>query len=404
VQVARKAAATGRENGNALGKFVPIQNEASLRPFHAALAALEAGTLPGGKLRILAYGASHTQGDVYTGYLRYYLQSRFGDGGLGFVQMAQLDKGYRLLDLQIESNGFFVHHAQRSAQSAHGHFGLLGAVAVASSRGAYARIRQSRARRDAMGAATLAVYLLGDARAADVELFVDGQRRGRRPLRRASPELVVLEARAPTGFSQVSVKPAGSGEVRLFGAVVERPEPGIVVDTLGISGTRAANWLKWDEKLWTQQVARRNPQLVMLAYGTNESTDEYQPIEVYERDLDAVLTRLKRAAPQASCLLIGPADVAKKQRGAWISRPRLAGVIAVQLRQARSHGCGFWDARRFMGDGGIARWHRAAPRMAAADHIHLTRRGYVKLGLGLGDALLRNYDGAHHSSPISVRD
>jgi lysophospholipase L1-like esterase len=164
------------------------------------------------------------------------------------------------------------------------------------------------------------------------------------------------------------------------------------VDTLGISGTRAANWLTWDEAIWAEQVKLRNPALVTLAYGTNETSDEHQPIERYERDLERVLIRLKRAAPGASCLLIGPADVAKKVRGVWTKRRRLGPVIEVQRRLALAHGCGFWDARRSMGDGGIARWHRAAPRMAAADHIHLTRRGYVKIAIALGDALLRAYD------------
>jgi lysophospholipase L1-like esterase len=381
-----------RVNGNALGVFVPVENESALGAFHAALAKLEANQLPGGKLRILAYGASHTQADVYTSYLRHYLQSRFGDGGLGFVQMAKLDKRYHTQALQVESSGFNIEHAQRAAYGTKGWFGLLGAAAVASSPGAFGSIRQNAERRSAMGPVELDVYAMGHERAGGLRLFIDGMQQATWSTKSANPKLVVHSAASPSGFTEATVKPVGDRGVRLYGVSVERPTPGVVVDTLGISGTRAANWLTWDEGPWAEQVQRRHPYLITLAYGTNETSDEHQPIERYERELDRVLTRLKRAAPQASCLLIGPADVAKKQKGAWVERRRLKHIIEVQRRQASLHGCGFWDTRRFMGDGGIARWVRAAPQMASADHVHLTRRGYVKLGLVLGDALLRAYD------------
>jgi lysophospholipase L1-like esterase len=392
VRVLPSTKSGGRENGNGLGTFVPIENESALNAFHVALAELKLGRLPGGKLRILAYGASHTQGDVYTSYLRYYLQSRFGNGGPGFVQAAKLDKRYHRLDLQIDSSGYAIQHAQLNAAPARGWFGLLGAAAIANSPAAHASISHGSARRSEMGAVDVAVYAMGEPTAGGLRLLIDGKPQASWSTKSPVPKLVVQRASSPNGFSQLSVKPAGDGSVRLFGVSVERQTPGIVVDTLGISGTRAANWLQWDEASWAEQVQLRHPYLITLAYGTNETSDEHQPIERYERDLDLVLARIRRAAPQASCLLIGPADVAKKRKGAWIRRSRLGPIIDVQRRQAQAHGCGFWDTRRFMGKGGIARWMRATPSMASTDHVHLTRRGYVKLGMGLGDALLRAYD------------
>src|SRR5690606_34703512 len=83
-------------NGNSLGSFIGIENEAALEHFHESLERLATGR--DDKVRILAYGASHTQGDLYTGYLRYYLQSRFGNGGPGFMQMAEINQYNRPLD------------------------------------------------------------------------------------------------------------------------------------------------------------------------------------------------------------------------------------------------------------------------------------------------------------------
>ena len=43
----------------------------------------------------------------------------------------------------------------------------------------------------------------------------------------------------------------------------------------------------------------------------------------------------------------------------------------------------------------MAEWAHSNPRLAGTDHIHLTPRGYVRMGMSLGDALLRAYDARH---------
>jgi hypothetical protein len=82
------------------------------------------------------------------------------------------------------------------------------------------------------------------------------------------------------GPHAIEVKPVGDGEVRVFGVTDrERPERGWSSTTLGIGGTRAANLLKWDERrVGRQREAGATPDLVVLAYGTNESVDDDQPM------------------------------------------------------------------------------------------------------------------------------
>src|SRR5207244_1435232 len=106
-----------------------------------------------------------------------------------------------------------------------------------------------------------------------------------------------------------------------------------------------------------------------------------------------VLTRLRKALPSASCVLVGPGDFPKSEHGAWETQPRLLEIIAAQRRIAPEYGCGFWNTFEFMGGAGsMAAWARATPRLGSPDHIHLTPRGYVRMGLDLGDALMRAYD------------
>jgi len=37
-------------------------------------------------------------------------------------------------------------------------------------------------------------------------------------------------------------------------------------------------------------------------------------------------------------------------------------------------------------------WATATPPMAKEDHIHFTRRGYVRVGMGMVDAMMAGFD------------
>lgn len=383
---------SGRENGNALGRFVPVENESALEHFQQALAALASRPDQKNKVRIAVYGASHTQADIYSGYLRYYLQSRFGNGGPGFIPMGVERSWSRRLDFKVQTRGFKVQYAQHKSPPPHGRFGLSGAAAVAGPH-AWVKVSPENSTDPDLTATQYGLFYAAEPQGGDISISVDGEKLVQLPTR--APE---LEARyhtfeRPLGWHDVEIRTLGSGGVRLFGLSVERAQPGLVVDTLGIRGTRAASMLQWDQALWEEHLRRRAPDLVLLAYGTNETTDRGQPIEVYSRDLRQVLVQLRRALPSASCVLVGPGDFPKSENGAWATRPRLLEIIAEQRRLAPEFDCGFWDTFEFMGGpGSMDNWVRANPRLGAPDHIHFTPRGYVRMGMVLGDALLRAYD------------
>lgn len=80
--------------------------------------------------------------------------------------------------------------------------------------------------------------------------------------------------------------------------------------------------------------------------------------------------------------------------GQLMPRPRLREIVQVQADVALQMGCGFWDALAFMGgELSMLQWVHAIPQMAKADYIHLTRRGYVRMGMALVDAMMEGYDG-----------
>lgn len=390
-------AATPAIPGDLLGLFVPIEGaEPALEPFYGALRRLRRGEDPDGKVRILLYGASHTAADIYPTYLRSYLGERFGDGGLGFVALAKTNRYYRLLAWELEtSKGWKTEHAQRKGSREDGLFGLLGASASASKARDVTRVKPTGKPPEAPHKTRYELFFLKQPGGGKFSVKIDGEEAGTVDTKAKAIGPGYFAKTIDGGPHEVELRPLGKGEVRVFGMTVENDAPGVVVDTLGINGTRAANHLKWDEALWTDQIRRRAPDLYVLAYGTNEALDEDQPIAAYKGDLRRVLDRFARAAPTASCLLVGPGDFPIKTEGGYVPRPRTAALVAAQREVALEKGCAFWDALAFMGgEGSMALWARAEPAMGRPDHIHLSRRGYVRMGMAITDALMQGFEEA----------
>jgi lysophospholipase L1-like esterase len=154
-----------------------------------------------------------------------------------------------------------------------------------------------------------------------------------------------------------------------------------------------SNQLKWHEEHWAEAVRRRDPSLVVYAFGTNETMDLHQKIHLYENEVREVIARLKRAAKTSSCVLFSPFDFPREDKERWVTRSRLLEILEIQRRVSREEGCAYWDAFRFMGgEGSMDRWAHEHPPLASADHIHLTPIGYVRAAIAFTDALMRGFD------------
>ncbi len=382
-------------DGNALGRFVPLEGAEFLGDFYSALRGLKSGDDNDGKVRILLYGASHTAADIYPTYLRAYLGERFGDGGPGYVSLVQTNRWYRLLAWKVTSSKhWLVEHAQRKGSREDGFFGLLGASTTSKRKSAKSHLTPRISGPETDHTTTYDLYFLAQPGGGGLTLQIDGKAQDSLSTAATSPGPGYASYTVAGGPHEVQISPDGSGEVRLFGMTVEYDRPGIVVDTLGINGTRASNNLRWDQAIWADNIRRRAPDLYVLAYGTNEATDAGQPISAYKRSLGEVLDRFRAAAPQASCVLLGPGDFPKKlSNSSYGPRERLTQVIVAQSEVAAAKGCAFWDAYAFMGgEGSMDLWTKASPQMGRGDHIHLTRRGYIRLGMAFTDAFMQGFE------------
>jgi hypothetical protein len=376
---------------------VSLERPEALRSFFEALARLEEGGA-NEDVTVLQFGASHTAADVQTGVVRRMLQERFGDGGRGFVSLGRpwakknpeasvyLQEGVR--------GGMMRPWAGERGSFAHGRFvgdGLYGLLGFAIQVPA-----KSRARAFSEISATTSsfeLHYLEQPHGGTFDVLVDGVAVGRvktaaKTKSSGARTFEVEDGRPHT----IEVRPRGDGTVRIFGLRLDREESGVVLDALGINGARATVLLQWDEAHFAEQLARRAPGLVVLAYGVNESNDE-TPMPRYEEQLRRVLSRIAGAAPQSACLLLGPPDRAVDTPEGWVTSERLVEIIEAQRRVAAERSCAFYSQFDAMGGRGtIAAWVAEEKPRARGDYVHYTRDGYLQLGRAFGAELLRAYD------------
>ncbi len=240
------------------------------------------------------------------------------------------------------------------------------------------------------------------------DVLVDGYRAQRIATRAADPSSGFVALDLPEAPHRIELRPAGDGHVRIFGMALDSAESGVVVDALGINGAQIFTALRWNEEHFVEQLRRRGPDLVVLAYGTNEALDMQLELEGYERGLVDLLGRVARAAPAASCLLLGPPDLARPipddPRGGpdrWLTWPRILEIAAVQRRVAEAAGCAFYDQMDAMGGpGSIAAWAAEPEPRATHDRVHLTRSGYAQVATSFAADLLRAYDAWRKGAPL----
>jgi lysophospholipase L1-like esterase len=363
------------------GATIPVENAGTLIPFFEQLYRHQKGDIPG-PLRILHYGDSHTAADEWTGDLRNRFQEKFGDGGSGYSLIGRPYAGYRRFDVRSGSTKGW--HTEGLVGKAPGD-GIYGLGGISMS---------TKSPRES-------VYLLADGQ--QFELFYLQQPGGGAiqiydngtPVERISTDGVPAPGyyhyEGVPGQHKFEVETLDRAPVRLFGWVAENSR-GVTYEELGINGATATTALNWDPETMRSNIERRNPALIVLAYGTNEAGRKDWTLESYRDTFIDLIGRFRKAAPTATILIIGPPDrfIRNRAKG-WVPMDNIDMIVEAQEQAAASTGCAFWDLRAKMGGKGAMReWVLAG--MAQADYVHFTGPGYRMIGDAVFRDLMSQYD------------
>ncbi len=363
--------------------FIDDSNE--LDPFFAALWKLEQGKA-GGVVTILHYGDSPTTADLITGDIRAQLQAQFGDAGRGYTLIAKPWAWYGHRGVEIASHGWRIRTAVGLMRQ--GIYGLGGAT-FEGEPGAWSKFRLTESQQTA-----LEVEYLAKANGGAFEVDADDVRIADQSTAADTQAVAFLHLDLPLGTKVVTIRPA-TGAVTLFGVDFRRGTTGLLYDSLGLNGATTSVLARvLEPNLWKGELARAGPALVIVNYGSNESSFTKWVHTQYAAELRLAIQRVRQAAPGVPILIMSPMDRAERSGLDDIeTMATIPEIVAIQRRAAAETHCAFFDTFDAMGASGtMARWYTASPRLVTADLLHPTPQGAtIVAGLFVAQFQLR-YD------------
>ena len=374
-----------------------------LAQFFLALRGLESNVRKD-HVRILWFGDSHTAADFLTGRLRTQMQRQFGNGGPGFVRIGA--KHSRHDDVENQRQGRWLQRPRSPASHRVEEQGVLGVSGIKvrprdGSASARVRARERRGLqqldwslvfRPLSERVRFSVQLGNQINNLDLRDF--GQSASGASVSVRGSQLLGLQLK---GSAKSVLRVYGfRGQVELFGVYLENDKPGVILDSMGINGARARTHEAWHQGVFWGEVAERDPQLIVLAYGTNELGDT-KPVHEFFTYYESFLQQARAVVPRADCLLVGPTDRLGRS-GKSMQRARL--MDEAQADFAARLGCEYFSLfQQMQRQGGYSGWAKLRPPLAAQDGVHLKFEGYRQLADSLFERLMAGYSEA--SEPAS---
>ncbi len=358
-----------------------IDDSHALDPFFASLYNLETHGHPE-VVTILHYGDSPTTADLITGDARTLLQQRFGDAGPGFNLIAKPWAWYGHRGITMSDHGWKSMTGVGSMRQST--YGLGGATLVGGP--------------DATSTLKLADHNLT---AADLQ-FLTTPSGGSVTISADGNPLAIISTAGPAdtpgsrliplppGTSSLSLSVSG-GTVKVAGIDLRRGDSGVLYDSLGLNGASTTVISRtFAPAAWAAELQHAAPSLVIINYGTNESTFASFVSKQYEPELRLAIAKLRAATPDVPILIMSPMD--RGERGGLNeihTMSTIPEIISIQKRVAADLHCAFFDTFNAMGgDGTMSRWTSTKPRLVTADLIHPTPQG----ALIVAQQLIANLD------------
>ena len=362
-----------------------VDDSNDLNPFFAALWKLEQG-MGDGVVTILHYGDSPTTADLITGDIRLQLQNQFGDAGRGYTLIARPWAWYGHRGVEMSDHGWDIRTGVGLMRE--GVYGLGGA-AFEGQPGAWSKFRITESEQSAVE-----IEYMAKPGGGSFTVAADGQQIAEQTTAADKRAAAFIHVALPAGTKVVWLR-VTNGVVTLFGVDFRRGQRGLLYDSLGLNGATTsvlARVLQPD--IWKQELDRAKPALVIVNYGSNESSYGKFVHTQYAAELQLAIERIRQAAPDASILIMSPMDRGERSGLDDIeTMSTIPEIVNIQKQVAEEMHCAFFDTFDAMGAGGtMARWYAASPRLVSADLLHPTPQGATIVAGLFVDQLELRYD------------
>jgi len=339
--------------------------------------------------RVVHFGDSLIASDYVSGTLRRLLQKQFGDAGHGFSLIANAWPSYFHEGVsRFATSGWLVSRVV-GPYAQDGWYGL-GGVSFRAPVNTLARVGTSTKGEFGRRVSRFELAYVAGPSGGTIRVRIDEKSVGELSTQQAEKAFKTTQWRVDDGPHEIEFLTT-RGTSRLFGVVMERDVPGVVLDAIGIQGARLRFLDQQDDAHYATQLKWRNPDLVIYEFGANESADGLAySLKDFHDTMKAVVVQQQSAIPESSCLVIGAMDRATRKGDTVTSSSFIPMLVAEQRAVAQEVGCAFFDTYQAMGGpGSMPRWVRRG--LGQADLTHPTAVGAYLIGTWIYRALMERW-------------
>lgn len=275
---------------------------AVLKPYFEKLA--DARGRSGKPVHILQIGDSHTAGDAITGAWRDILQGRYGSGGRGVMPPGKPFQGYAPRGVSVEMVGGWNIASIFGPGSATPRPPIGMAGFSITSVGTGSRIAMTTSANEMFnrfvicamaqpGAGTLVINAGGQTERMELDAFI------------ARPECKELTYDRPQMAVSVAVE---GGPVTITSWASFRDAGGVALSNVGVVGSQLVHFSRNDDAVLAEEFRSYDPDLIVIAFGTNEGFAPRVSPQEYEITLRTQISRIRRIAGRVPVLVLGAPD------------------------------------------------------------------------------------------------
>lgn len=366
------------------GCYQNLCNAEAIAPFLAKLRSARAGA--GTPVHIIQIGDSHTAGDNITQGWRSRLQAAHGYGGRGVLAAGRPYQGYITWGVTASQTSGWRVNATFGARYQDGGapLGISGFTQTVSAADETVGVTADSPDQNFDRVILCAIAQPGGG---TFILRMGGEEhRWSLDAPTTQPACRSVDSQYPVGSASVTTEDAGIVSITSFATF--RRRGGVVLSNLGVVGSQLSHFGRTDDAVLRAEFAAYRPDLIVLAYGTNEGFSPSGSGDGFENSIRAQVQRVRRLAPNVPIMLLGTPDAGTSNAGlsggmmcgaGWYE-PRLLSVVReAQVRVARSLHLAFWNWASAMG-GRCSSFQWVATAQMRGDHVHFTRPGGDRIG------------------------
>jgi lysophospholipase L1-like esterase len=378
---------------------IQYRSPGALKKFFEALEQVKNGSRQ--LIHIMHYGDSQIEGDRMTDFIRLRLQSEFGGEGPGLISILPVTSSVINRISTSKTWDRYTVFTAKDKRILHNNFGVLGAVerfsvpkriydtsAVLSASISITTTKNGG--NSAMNYKKLKLFFGGAKKRTWCE-FYDGPALMAADSLEAWGNFRVKEYNVGNGVFTHTFKFRGKDSPDFYGLSLEG-ESGVLVDNIALRGSSGTFFHQINPLQLKQFYEYLNVKLIILQFGGNAlpAIQNATMAVNYAGYLRSQISIIKRAAPDASILFIGPADMNIRSGTGYETYPYLE-IMRDEIKKAvLEAGCAFYDIYDSMGGrNSMQSW--VEEKLAATDYIHFSPQGARKIAALFYAELMKEY-------------